>query len=80
LLQAETKKDYDSWLSALKQTAYSRVGGGELFNARMNSMRKSTILTFFYQKMKRIRLYWTVLHANEYKRMIDSLNVKLPSV
>ncbi|CAF2955260.1 unnamed protein product [Rotaria sp. Silwood2] len=27
-LQAETKKDYDSWLLALKQTAYSRVGGG----------------------------------------------------
>ncbi|CAF3484715.1 unnamed protein product [Rotaria sp. Silwood1] len=28
-LQAETKKDYDNWLLALKQTAYSRVGGGK---------------------------------------------------
>ncbi|CAF2227618.1 unnamed protein product [Rotaria magnacalcarata] len=27
-LQAETKKDCDSWLLALKQAAYSRVGGG----------------------------------------------------
>ena len=30
-LQTETKKEYDSWLIALRQTAYSRIGGGELF-------------------------------------------------
>ncbi|CAF1117700.1 unnamed protein product [Adineta steineri] len=28
LLQTETKNDYDSWLLALKQRAYSQIGGG----------------------------------------------------
>jgi hypothetical protein len=32
LLQAENKDDYESWLIALKRTAYSRVGGGELIS------------------------------------------------
>jgi hypothetical protein len=30
LLQAESKKEYDCWFLALKRTAYSRIGGGEL--------------------------------------------------
>ena len=30
LLQTDTKKDYDTWLLALRRTAYSRIGGGEL--------------------------------------------------
>ena len=29
MIQADTKEDFDTWLIALKRTAYSRIGGGE---------------------------------------------------
>ncbi|CAF0914469.1 unnamed protein product [Rotaria sp. Silwood1] len=40
-LQAETKKDYDNWLLALKQTAYSRVGGGIFGQSLQDTYRYS---------------------------------------
>ncbi|CAF1040037.1 unnamed protein product [Adineta steineri] len=35
LLQTETKNDYDSWLLALKQRAYSQIGGGKFSFLKM---------------------------------------------
>jgi hypothetical protein len=37
LFQADTKEDYESWLIALRRTAYSRIGGGKL-----NQLNKKT--------------------------------------
>ena len=44
LLQAETKHDFDIWLLALKQTAYSRIGGGKLNFIALNKLYKLEIL------------------------------------
>jgi hypothetical protein len=49
LLQVETKNDYDGWLLALKQTAYSRTGGGECFLFKDRFHERNVIVLYFYK-------------------------------
>lgn len=49
LLQIETKKDYDSWIVALKRTAFSRIGGGKLVIIRINNFYRLDSFLITYQ-------------------------------